>query len=43
MTKQQMEKRLKELNKIKNFTDENIREVAYLERQMERMQELNEA
>lgn len=32
-----MEKRLKELNKEKIFTDEIIREVAYLERQIERI------
>lgn len=34
MTKKQMEKRLTELDKKKNFTDEDIREVAYLERHL---------
>ena len=32
-----MEKRLRELNKEKVFTDEIIREIAYLERLLERI------
>jgi hypothetical protein len=37
MTKKEMEQRLHELNKTKVFTDEIMREVAYLERQLERI------
>ena len=37
MDKKQIEKRLKELNKSKPFSDETIMEVAYLERQLERI------
>lgn len=37
MTKKEMEQRLKELNKEKVVTDEIIREVAYLEMQLERI------
>lgn len=37
MNKKQIQKRLSELNKVKNWTDETIREVTYLERQLERI------
>lgn len=36
MNKQQIEKRLKELNKMP-FTDEVIKEISYLEMQLERI------
>jgi len=37
MTRKDIEKRLKELSKVKVFTDEVIQEIAYWERQLERI------